>query len=278
VTTPDRLLFLHIPKSGGTTLSKILTRQYADRHFYFYKYGWGKRSLAEFSQLDEADEARESKIVRGHFCFGLHQYLPGPSRYITMLRDPVDRAISHFYYVARSPDHPQHRQVVEQRLTLHQFLQDGMAKEIQNFQTLAIAGINVQDMNQPTAADLQQAIANLRQHFVAVGTTERFDDTLILMQAILGWSAPVYVKQNVTLDRPAASDIPQETQQLIRDLNPYDVELYDYVDHLLDELIAKHVPGFRLKLWSFQRQNTLYNLSQRWRRSAPSSPSSSSSR
>ncbi len=44
---------------------------------------------------------RDIHLLGGHLPFGIYQYLPSDSRYITFLRDPVERTLSH-YYRARS--------------------------------------------------------------------------------------------------------------------------------------------------------------------------------
>ena len=79
------VIFLHIPKAAGTTLTRILERYYnKDRIFVI----WGRRlqeSIGEFTSLPAASRA-EIMLLRGHMPFGLHEHLPEPSTYITMLR------------------------------------------------------------------------------------------------------------------------------------------------------------------------------------------------
>ena len=39
------------------------------------------------------------KIVTGHFKYGLHNFFRRKPRYITFLREPLDRAVSHYYFI-----------------------------------------------------------------------------------------------------------------------------------------------------------------------------------
>ena len=43
-----------------------------------------------FAQIPPA-RLRKTRMFKGHMLFGLHEILPQPSTYITVLRDPVDR-------------------------------------------------------------------------------------------------------------------------------------------------------------------------------------------
>ena len=45
-------------------------------------------------------------MFKGHMTFGLHEVLPQTATYITVLRDPVDRVISAFYFMRNYKLHP----------------------------------------------------------------------------------------------------------------------------------------------------------------------------
>ena len=97
-------IFLHIPKAGGSTLYKIIGRNY-NRNKIFHIHGAKiKESILNFKNLNY--EGLDSiKILTGHMGFGLHNHFQNESIYFTLLRNPVDRIISHYYYVLRKPNH-----------------------------------------------------------------------------------------------------------------------------------------------------------------------------
>src|SRR5690554_3093712 len=102
----QNLIFLHLPKNGGSTLHGILNRLYPkDRTFNIKVIDNTKLNISEFKELPIEDRA-QIKLLKGHMTFGLHEYLVGPSKYITFLRKPEDR-ITSFYHYAKS--RPQHR-------------------------------------------------------------------------------------------------------------------------------------------------------------------------
>ena len=91
------MLFLHIHKTAGTTLNRIIEREYNPFLVYTIE---GKRiewSIDHFKRLSEARRTR-LRVIKGHMSFGLHEFLPQPSTYITFLRDPIERCISSYSY------------------------------------------------------------------------------------------------------------------------------------------------------------------------------------
>ncbi|MGB3544198.1 MAG: hypothetical protein WBA11_14865, partial [Rubrivirga sp.] len=96
------LIFTHIPKTAGTSLKKSAIFPNVDRSDIYWVLG--------IRQLIQ-DRPHGRKIVLGHFPYGAHRLLGrGPFRYLTVLRDPVDRAVSFYNYVLLceqgNPGHP----------------------------------------------------------------------------------------------------------------------------------------------------------------------------
>ena len=77
----------------------------------------------------------------GHMGFGLHDYLPQGASYITMLRDPIDRIVSHYYYVLQNQGHYLHKEVAGKGLSLEQFADSALSTELDNGQTRVLAGL-----------------------------------------------------------------------------------------------------------------------------------------
>jgi hypothetical protein len=124
--------------------------------------------------------------------FGLHRYIRRPAEYITMLRHPVKRIVSHYEYVRRTRAHYLHRTVVDGRIPLEEYVTAGLSPELNDGQLRILCGMEdavtlpyggvVDDM-------LESAKRDLRNEFAAVGITERFNESLLLFQRVLGWGS-----------------------------------------------------------------------------------------
>ncbi len=101
------IIFLHIPKAGGTTLNGIINQQYSKNTIFRFN------SISSWTTVNDLPlRQREAlRLIRGHFAFGLHQFLPCNSVYFTLLREPVARFVSQYHYIRRSPGLKAHEQL-----------------------------------------------------------------------------------------------------------------------------------------------------------------------
>ncbi len=254
-TTPT-LIFLHIPKSGGTTLHGIIERQYPADRIYTVDGRDVRASLAAFKALPE-EARRRLQVLKGHMAFGLHAWLPQPSTYITLLRHPVERAISHYYHIRRTPHHTHYETVVGQDMSLHEFILAGVSRLVDNGQVRALAAAEEVPYGHCTTALLERAIAHIEDYFTLVGLTERFDETLVLLRRAFGWRVTAYRARNVGRNRPPTTEVPAATLELITELNELDLRLYAYAVERFAEAMTAYGPDFATAVARFRRGNTL---------------------
>jgi len=253
----QNLLFLHIPKTAGSTFLRILDRQYGEKQSYWLD---GHDSEASINQLTMLPESKRNNIrlLSGHMPFGLHTLLQGPHAYVTFLRHPVERLISHYYFVRENPYHYLHAHVVTSGMDLMEYVQSGISPELENGQTKALSG----NLGASSSDDLSLAKENLLQHFVAVGLTERFDESILLMRDRLNWKVPFYVSQNVTRNRPLMTDLPRRVIRAVERVNELDYELYEYVAEKHHAAITDRGAEFQAQLRAFQSRNLNYQRMQ----------------
>jgi hypothetical protein len=254
----ETLIFLHIGKTAGSTMRQILKRQFRRSQTMTVRARRRPReeTLADFALLPEGDRMRP-RLIMGHTVFGLHEHVPRPCRYITIVRDPVRLAVSQHRYVLRTPGHRHHERA--QGMSLAQYIESGFALEMDNSQTRAVAG----DIGTPfggcTREMLETAKQNLEDYFAWVGVTERFDESVVLLGRTFGWKDVRFLSANVARSGERPSD---EELALVRRMNQLDLELYDHACQLLDARIAE-APEFAEDLDRFRRANDRY---RRWGR------------
>jgi hypothetical protein len=175
------LIFIHIPKTAGSTLRPIMDRHYP-RHS-ICKLDFLPRDLDAFMQTP-ADTRSRIRVLQGHFPYGLHEQLSVPADYLTLIREPVDRIISMYYWIRGNEQHVLHRMV--RSMSLEDFAGSGFDIAT-NHQTSLISGLK---SDQPGA--LAVARDHLQNRIAAFGLNERFDESLLLFKKRLGWKHVFY--------------------------------------------------------------------------------------
>jgi hypothetical protein len=237
VETSDTVIFVHLPKCGGTTLNRLIEWEYSPTRVFSIDpsfFRWSYRRLLRWPP----ERLARMKVFQGHMPYGLHSHLPQKATYMTILRDPVDRGISEYYYALSRIVHPEHRAM--KRLGLDDYIR---LTPYANVQTKLIAG---QDSGYDFLSGecdhdtLARAKENLTEHFSVVGLTDRFDETLALTKVLFGWQIENYGSFNVTKGRPKKDQVPSEIRNVIAERYQYDMELYEYATVLFEKSIAHH--------------------------------------
>lgn len=111
------LIHFHIPRTGGTTVGRMLKLKtgfwplarliHHSRTLGYYQIEGYEERLKKITSLPE-NQQTDVRLFEAHAGFGLHELLPQPSEYLTMFREPIDRAVSVYYYMQKkkviSPD------------------------------------------------------------------------------------------------------------------------------------------------------------------------------
>ncbi len=222
------VIFTHIPKSAGTSLDHVLRGMAAACGLRFRRatgtlygmfFGAGKGDApTDFARLQS--EVRERlDIISGHLPFGVHARLTRPSLYVTILREPTARLVSHFRFGV-------HRGGWQEAQPLDDLFRGGYM--IDNLQTRQLAGLT--DPKLPcTAAVLDQALANLRDHYGVVATTDHFDLALKALIALFRWPDVAYSDRQVGSPKPPDEELLRRAAAAVERHFACDRELYAQV-------------------------------------------------
>jgi hypothetical protein len=235
--------FVHVEKTGGTTMLSILRRSFGLRHCDL-RMPLAKRSKRRPDERTPASASELRRVKRlyrnllgisGHAVKAYSDLeLAAPDiRYVTILRDPVARYRSHF--LNRGLNHS--REDFEAWVS---------SDWTHNWQTKMIAG----------EANAQKAIDLVASRFGFVGITERFDESLVLLGEWFGDESfdPVYRPKNRLAEKRRPRDIARErydmsyldsveTSERLLELNAEDVRLFDFCTRVVYADQVVRYPG-----------------------------------
>lgn len=227
----EAVIFLHLPKTAGTTVNRLIEWEYPLNEMYSVDpvlFEWSARHLRKLPP----ERLKKIRMFKGHMLFGLHEVLPQPATYITVLRDPVDRVISAFYFMRSHKLHPLFWKMRRENWSLEDFVRN-MQRD--NVQSKIVAGAVYEE---PCTREIvEKAKYNLRNHFSVVGLSARLEESLALMKLRFGWKLSSYSSFNVTRSRPKKHDLPETTLALIHERNAFDIELYQCAEEIFENAV-----------------------------------------
>jgi hypothetical protein len=232
------VVFVHIQKTAGKTLRQILRRQYAGPGRSVHVPNFFAKPELHWSTVDELVKRRPPglAVAHGHMLFVPDRW-PRDARYVTFLRDPVERTISHYYWLNE-------RRGARSGLgSIEEAIGQGAIRD--NLQVRVFAGADPSDPVTSTMAE--EAIAAL-DRFTVVGLTSRFDETLVLFGRTFGWRTAAYERVNSTNSRVPRDALDAATLERIEEHNRYDQALYAVAAARFDELMRAQPDDFQLEV------------------------------
>jgi hypothetical protein len=242
---------VHIPKTAGGTVDSILTGAFsktavgnAGNHLRNPERGVRKISrISDRPGSWETWERTGGRVLTGHAPYSAFlDAVPANARYVTFVRNPIDRVLSHYYrHFHRHRSRPA-RRVKEQRggakvktESLEQAMVEMRLPQMRNLATRFLCTHQSPDTELSPAA-LDEAKANLRK-FAFVGIQERFEESAVMLQRALGiWCVP-YLTRHIGSRRPTPRDISDAERALIEEHNQLDLELYAFSLELFEQAV-----------------------------------------
>jgi len=246
----ERLYFLHIQKTAGTTFYFTLDEKFDPEEICPARFWRQFLKLAK----DDGKQLRYYRMFRGHFGYSVPQFFKRPMVCLTVLRDPISRSVSHYEHICREPKDRRHKIVKAHNMSLVDFAQHPETRlATQNLQTRSIAfDLGFKELkkirrfaSQGVIGTLQEnrtdeellAIAKTRlEEFPFVGLVERFQDSLFLLSYVFGWYPMRQSRElNKAPKKATNRKISPESLDLLTDLNDLDIQLYSYAKQRFDD-------------------------------------------
>jgi len=221
-------IFNHIPKCGGISYRTLLEEIFGqDRVTHI------SLNLEEEYRPDP-DNYKQYTMLMGHFGVRWNDIVGPGRRWMTALREPIDRVVSTYYYWRNNA--PLSREspwlYMAQTMSLDDFVRSGhylVLQGIKNLQTWQLADdLRWRYRSVPEQDVVAVAKQNLDK-FAFVGIHEEFEQSVERMCTYLAVTPfNTLPRANVTKKRVAVSELSPATVEAITELNTADMELYKY--------------------------------------------------
>jgi Wzt-like putative exopolysaccharide export protein/galactose-3-O-sulfotransferase len=215
----ERLLFLHIPKTAGTALRELLARWFGPDRV--------TRNLPSTPLRDALVRHARFDVICGHLTAEHGDVLPTDRLCVTVLREPIDRFVSYFYF--RKFDAQQ--SPIDARVRHHEldaYVDSLGAADLGelNLQTTMLYPLGTDTMAILPWTERVAAAMRALERFDHVGVQEEIDDLVCMLAARLGREGVALERANVTSRRQAAAEIPSATRRRLEDLLQYDIAVH----------------------------------------------------
>ena len=211
------LAFVHIPKTAGITVNRILRNSFGIKHL-------DVQAWSSFTATVTASDIRRlnriypsPSSVAGHHVTvysDLESVFPD-IRYFTFLREPLARSASFYQFAVQTKGYRKSFEEFAER----ENQRDGQVKRI--------AGVS----------DVGRAIELLERQFEFVGLTERFDESMVMMRRVFSEARldVRYRSANVASDNSIKNELLENPDKvaILESINEEDLKLYRHVTEVL---------------------------------------------
>jgi hypothetical protein len=219
---------MHIPKTAGTAFREAIAANY-DHAEIAYLYPTVPGLLVKDLRDLPVEQRRSFRIVIGHFQFGVHEALPQQSEYITIVREPTARILSHYAYLQQAQ--PELVNENGRLLSLEEVFEERLTVDFDNAMVRLFSGVD-QRVFPPgtlTRGIFDWAVHNLRTAFTFVGHQETSAASFAKLQERFDWRAAPGLEQVNAGTKPANSEITPGALKAIRHYNLWDYLLYEEI-------------------------------------------------
>lgn len=235
----EPIAFMRIPKCATTSVHRSLARAYRSVWLYegsgihLVHHGacdgaadvegtttWEMRRTALAYLLSHPD----SRYVYGHYEVNgrLLDSFADEFNFITLLRNPVDRWISHYLYNKHLP-----RERYDIEVGMEDFLETRRGRGIGQIYTAYLTGTGDVPAEERESSEIRERARENLDAFELVGIVEEMDQFLEKFESRFGVELDVH-RRNTTPAPEGAKEVGEELRARIREVCAADLELYEY--------------------------------------------------
>jgi len=204
----SKIISLHIPKTAGTTFKTLMMQKFINSTKIIDLKPVVKRCDGVLTNSPINFSTYREKYIHGHFTFKDFIYNE-EFTYITWLRNPIERVVSHYYYFKVKPitayTHPVEHKIKYENLSLEEFIQIPCMQNIQSYYIDSVENYDKLDF---------------------IGITDNFNQSILALKETTGIDLTSYALKQINQNRQKEK-VSACIRKLIEKYNLKDCELYE---------------------------------------------------
>ncbi|MGL4316692.1 MAG: sulfotransferase family 2 domain-containing protein, partial [Pseudomonas sp.] len=257
----EKLVFLHLPKTGGTTLHHHLAQLFDRQDICPERFnGLHKLPLGQLARY---------RFISGHYDLASCLAIPGAKKIITFLREPRARLVSLYNFLkAHRPEVARRNgwglALMADELTIEQFfahpevrqhpyINNGMTRALANHLSMEVWPARDPEAECRDVSGLVEDALRLLEGLAGFGILERFDESVQLLTDMLGVPACAPGERRLAFENLAEDEANYRQVELSRaeevseaifaPLIEADLRLYRGALELLERRLAERAPA-----------------------------------
>ena len=219
----DVLIFTHIPKCAGSTFREHLRSEYGDGLLSpYHEPGRSEFMAAERGSLEQYT------FLSSHDPYGIHSKFNRRPVYFTIVRDPVERIVSFYYYLVTNSSNKLHEVVKD--MSLEEAMRYFSARKVPLF-------FNDQCNFVGNSREFLPAKTRIDETYYVAASVRQYDDLMRVFQYKGILQSAEYEVKNKTKGKPRHVEMSAEIRALIESENQEDRKLVDYVEQKFQQLL-----------------------------------------
>lgn len=203
------IIFIHIPKTGGTTINTAINETYWQTEVDFFY-----RHIQLKTKRSNAGDIFDPKNIEQYKKYNI----------IMMLRHPLDRVTSEYHFIRERKNFIE--LLNKKPVDFNDYIKNYQTHNgVVNF----LKGRRFFDTRKASEEDLDDIIDAIEKIPIHVGIFEDFSTSLNYFSQVsdIKWKKEIEIKR-MTFKRPKVDELSEETKALILENNQLDLKLYEY--------------------------------------------------
>ncbi|XP_053402020.1 galactose-3-O-sulfotransferase 2-like [Mercenaria mercenaria] len=247
------IAFLRVPKTGSSTLACI-----------FLRFGIRNKLDIYLPKIIYVSRKKQKLLLEEKKCydiFVIHTYydstfftniVPRDSPIIGLVREPIQRIISHAFYFKHLRKRKEMKSLSEQEF-IHKVLRNTANYGAENVMATYFGmERNGMERNQTKKDYIHQYLESLNTSFSLVLVLEKFNESLVLLKRILNWSFADILYGAKKVNTYGQVPLGEEEKNKLISNNMLDFEIYNYFMKELESKVKRERNDFQLEVLHFE--------------------------